>query len=273
MMPMLDESIELAADAGAHEVVIGMAHRGRLNVLVHTVGRSYESILREFEGERTIDAVVVNDEGGTGDVKYHLSATGTRKTESGEVTITLAPNPSHLEAVDPVVEGWTRAEQTDRSSGAGIHDPSVALPILIHGDASFAGPGCRRRDAQSLEPRRLHDRRHAPPDLEQPGRLHHEPERGPLDALLERPRQGVRHPDHPRQRERSGGRDRRGPARARVPAGVRSRHRRRPRRLPPLRAQRAGRGRVYPAADGRADRAAADRSASSTPRGSSRRAS
>ena len=141
MMPMLDESIELAADAGAHEVVIGMAHRGRLNVLVHTVGRSYESILREFEGERTIDAVVVNDEGGTGDVKYHLSATGTRKTASGEVTITLAPNPSHLEAVDPVVEGWTRAEQTDRSSGAGIHDPSVALPILIHGDASFAGQG------------------------------------------------------------------------------------------------------------------------------------
>ena len=141
MMPMLDEAIELAADAGAHEVVIGMAHRGRLNVLVHTVGRPYESILREFEGERTIDAVVVNDEGGTGDVKYHLSATGTRKTPSGEVTITLAPNPSHLEAVDPVVEGWTRGEQTDRSSGAGIHDPSVALPILIHGDASFAGQG------------------------------------------------------------------------------------------------------------------------------------
>jgi 2-oxoglutarate dehydrogenase E1 component len=141
MMPMLDESIELAADAGAHEVVIGMAHRGRLSVLVHTVGRPYESILREFEGERTIDAVVVNDEGGTGDVKYHLSATGTRKTESGEVTITLTPNPSHLEAVDPVVEGWTRAEQTDRSIGGGIHDPSVALPILIHGDASFAGQG------------------------------------------------------------------------------------------------------------------------------------
>jgi 2-oxoglutarate dehydrogenase E1 component len=141
MMPMLDESIELAADAGAHEVVIGMAHRGRLNVLVHTVGRPYESVLREFEGERTIDAVVVNDEGGTGDVKYHLAATGTRKTDSGEVTITLAPNPSHLEAVDPVVEGWTRAEQTDRSTGGGIHDPSVALPILIHGDASFAGQG------------------------------------------------------------------------------------------------------------------------------------
>ena len=141
MVPMLDEAIEIAAAAGAHEVVIGMAHRGRLNVLVHTVGRSYESILREFEGERTIEAVVTNDEGGTGDVKYHLAATGTRATASGEVTVTLAPNPSHLEAVDPVVEGWTRAEQTDRSFGSGIHDPSVALPVLIHGDASFAGQG------------------------------------------------------------------------------------------------------------------------------------
>jgi len=141
MVPMLDEAIEIAAAAGAHDVVVGMAHRGRLNVLVHTVGRSYESILREFEGERTIEAVVTNDEGGTGDVKYHLAATGARATASGEVTVTLAPNPSHLEAVDPVVEGWTRAEQTDRSSGAGIHDPAVALPILIHGDASFAGQG------------------------------------------------------------------------------------------------------------------------------------
>jgi 2-oxoglutarate dehydrogenase E1 component len=141
MVPMLDEAIELAADAGAHEIVIGMAHRGRLNVLAHTVGLPYESILREFEGERSIDAVVVNDEGGTGDVKYHLGVGGTRRTDSGEVTITLSPNPSHLEAVDPVVVGWTRAEQTDRSGGAGIHDPSVALPILIHGDASFAGQG------------------------------------------------------------------------------------------------------------------------------------
>jgi 2-oxoglutarate dehydrogenase E1 component len=141
MVPMLDEAIAIGAATGAHEIVIGMAHRGRLNVLAHTVDRPYESILREFEGERTIDAVVMDEEGGSGDVKYHLPATGTRQTESGEVTITIAPNPSHLEAVDPVIEGWARAEQTDRSYGAGIHDPSVALPILIHGDASFAGQG------------------------------------------------------------------------------------------------------------------------------------
>ena len=141
MIPMLDEAIEIAASNGAHEVVIGMAHRGRLNVLAHVVGRPYETILREFEGERTIEAVVTSDEGGTGDVKYHLGADGTRETAAGEITITLVSNPSHLEAVNPVVEGRARAEQTDRSAGAGYHDPSVALPILIHGDASFAGQG------------------------------------------------------------------------------------------------------------------------------------
>ena len=141
MVPMLDESIELAADAGAHEVVIGMAHRGRLNVLTHVVGRPYDVILREFEGERTIEAVVVSEEGGSGDVKYHLGAEGARASRAGDITVTLAANPSHLEAVDPVVEGRARAEQTDRSTREGYHDPTVALPILIHGDASFAGQG------------------------------------------------------------------------------------------------------------------------------------
>ncbi|MDE3191729.1 MAG: 2-oxoglutarate dehydrogenase E1 component, partial [Acidobacteriota bacterium] len=141
MVPMLDEAIELAAAAGAHEVVIGMAHRGRLNVLAHVVGRPYEVILREFEGERTIEAVVSSEEGGTGDVKYHLGAEGQRKTEAGEITVTLAANPSHLEAVDPVVEGRARAEQTDRSARDGYHDPTIALPVLIHGDAAFSGQG------------------------------------------------------------------------------------------------------------------------------------
>jgi 2-oxoglutarate dehydrogenase E1 component len=141
MVPMLDEAIGLAAENGAHEVVVGMAHRGRLNVLAHTLGLGYDSILREFEGERTIEAVVATEEGGTGDVKYHLGAEGTRSTPSGEITVTLAANPSHLEAVDSVVEGRARAEQTDRSTRYGLHDPSIALPILIHGDASFPGQG------------------------------------------------------------------------------------------------------------------------------------
>ena len=141
MVPMLDESIGLAARQGAHGIVMGMAHRGRLSVLAHTLGQPYEAILREFEGERVPDAVVGSPEGGTGDVKYHLGAEGVRETEAGTIAITLVSNPSHLEAVDPVVEGWTRAEQTDRSAATGRHSPSVTLPILIHGDASFPGQG------------------------------------------------------------------------------------------------------------------------------------
>ncbi len=141
LVPMLDEAVELAVEGGAHEVVIGIAHRGRLNVLAHVVGREYASILREFEGERTIDALVSDLEGGTGDVKYHLAASESRMTRAGEIQVTLAPNPSHLEAVDPVVVGRARAEQTDRSRGEGRHDPTVAFPILIHGDASFAAQG------------------------------------------------------------------------------------------------------------------------------------
>ena len=142
LVPMLDEALELSAEAGAREVVIGMAHRGRLNVLVHTLGRPYEAILREFEGERTLEAVASDPEGGTGDVKYHHGAAGKRSTRAGTtLSVQLASNPSHLEAVDPVVEGITRAGQVDRSSGAGIHDPTVAAAILIHGDASFPAQG------------------------------------------------------------------------------------------------------------------------------------
>jgi 2-oxoglutarate dehydrogenase E1 component len=141
MIPMLDETIELAAEAGAHQVVIGMAHRGRLNVLAHVLGRPYESLLREFEGERTPEAIAADPAGGSGDVKYHLAAEGRRGTRSGQISVRLAANPSHLEAVDPVVEGLTRADQTDRSTRAGTHEPEVALPVLIHGDASFPGQG------------------------------------------------------------------------------------------------------------------------------------
>ena len=113
---MLDETIELAAEGGAHEVVIGMAHRGRLNALVHTVGRSYESILREFEGERSLDALVVDPEGGTRRRQVPPARVGHAASRAaGEIEVTIVPNPSHLEAVDPVVEGRARAEQTDRS--------------------------------------------------------------------------------------------------------------------------------------------------------------
>ena len=142
VVPMLDLAIESAAEGGAREVVIGMAHRGRLNVLAHTVGRPYETIFAEFEGGRHVEAGRLTPEGGTGDVKYHHGAEGAYQTASGRaVTITLSPNPSHLEYVNPVVCGWARAEQTQRQGKIASHDPTAALPILIHGDAAFAGEG------------------------------------------------------------------------------------------------------------------------------------
>ena len=93
MVPMLDLALELAAEDGAHEVVTGMAHRGRLNVLAHIVGRPYEVILREFEGERNLAAISNQPAGASGDVKYHLGAEGERKTAAGDITVTLAANP------------------------------------------------------------------------------------------------------------------------------------------------------------------------------------
>ncbi|MBA3298848.1 MAG: multifunctional oxoglutarate decarboxylase/oxoglutarate dehydrogenase thiamine pyrophosphate-binding subunit/dihydrolipoyllysine-residue succinyltransferase subunit, partial [Thermoleophilaceae bacterium] len=142
LVPMLDEAIELSAGAGAREVVLGMAHRGRLNVLAHTVGRPYQSILVEFEGEQKLSADTAAPEGGTGDVKYHYGASGTYRTVAGkDVTVTLSPNPSHLEYVNPVIEGRARADQTSRKGRVISHDPSLVVPVLIHGDAAFPGQG------------------------------------------------------------------------------------------------------------------------------------
>ena len=139
LVPMLDRALETASETGADKAVIGMSHRGRMNVLKHTLGRSYSALLREFEGERAIGAIDLHSEERTGDVKYHLGAHASRETASGAINVILAANPSHLEAVDPVVEGETRAYQTDHATGT--HDPSRALPILIHGDAAFPGQG------------------------------------------------------------------------------------------------------------------------------------
>jgi multifunctional 2-oxoglutarate metabolism enzyme len=146
VVPMLDVAMELAAEAGATEVVLGMAHRGRLNVLVHNTGRPYEMILGEFEGAKHAEDPAQEDGAGefpgTGDVKYHLGARGTVTTPSGrEIAVTLCPNPSHLEFVGAVVNGGSRAKQTDRTAAEARHDPSRVLPVILHGDAAFAGQG------------------------------------------------------------------------------------------------------------------------------------
>ena len=135
-IPMLDALLSAAADDGIAEAVMGMAHRGRLNVLANVLGKSYEKIFREFEGEVDPESVQ-----GSGDVKYHLGARGKHTSPAGnEIALTLSANPSHLEAVDPVVEGMARAKLDmlgDRAPDAA----SPVLPILVHGDAAFAGQG------------------------------------------------------------------------------------------------------------------------------------
>ena len=142
MVPMLDVIMGDAADQGARRVMIGMAHRGRLNVLAHVVGVSYEAILAEFEAGRTGTEAPMAPKGGSDDVKYHLGAEGSfLASDDAEVRVVLSPNPSHLEAVNPVIEGRTRAEQTDRSRPIATVDHDTTLPILIHGDAAFAAQG------------------------------------------------------------------------------------------------------------------------------------
>ena len=139
-VPMLDLIVELAGEAGARDVVIGMAHRGRLNVLAHVVNLPYETILAEFEGGGASGEM--KPERGTGDVKYHHGAEGVHETASGRrLTVTLVPNPSHLEAVNPVVTGRARAEQTRRDAARAQVDIRAAVPVLLHGDAAFTGQG------------------------------------------------------------------------------------------------------------------------------------
>lgn len=133
VLAMLDEILERAANAGVQESVMGMAHRGRLTVLANVVGKSMEQLFGEFDGDIDPDSI-----GGSGDVKYHLGAQGRfRSTKGKEVGVSVAFNPSHLEAVNPVVEGLVRPRQT-RLGGNGR---DLVIPILIHGDAAFAGQG------------------------------------------------------------------------------------------------------------------------------------
>jgi len=130
---ILDEVLSAAADAGMDSAVLGMAHRGRLNVLSNIIGKSYDAIFKEFEGHLDPSSVQ-----GSGDVKYHLGATGKYVSPSGaDLLIELAANPSHLETVDPIVEGMVRAAQ-DQIDPPGSYP---VLPVLLHGDAAFAGQG------------------------------------------------------------------------------------------------------------------------------------
>ena len=142
VVPMLDAIIGDAADQEVHEIVIGMAHRGRLNILANVMGKSYENIFSEFEGNINPDTIY-----GSGDVKYHLGTKGSFTSPTGNtVQLTLASNPSHLESVSPIVEGMVRAKQdvlmdTGATDVPGGSAADAIIPLLIHGDAAFAGQG------------------------------------------------------------------------------------------------------------------------------------
>jgi 2-oxoglutarate dehydrogenase E1 component len=130
LIPCLDELIQRAGSYGAKEIVLGMAHRGRLNVLVNTLGKNPKELFDEFEGKKLADS-------GSGDVKYHQGFSSNVMTDGGEIHLALAFNPSHLEIVSPVVVGSVRARQTRRED----NDGAQCVPIVMHGDASFAGQG------------------------------------------------------------------------------------------------------------------------------------
>ena len=132
LIPALDALVEYSSDLGVEEFVMGMSHRGRLNVLANIFNKTYKEIFSEFEGK------LYEDDNISGDVKYHLGFTSMQKCSNGNnIKLNLTPNPSHLEAVDPVVEGITRAKLDSKYGG----DVKKILPILLHGDAALAGQG------------------------------------------------------------------------------------------------------------------------------------
>ncbi|MGO8670713.1 MAG: 2-oxoglutarate dehydrogenase E1 component [Capsulimonadaceae bacterium] len=150
LVPMLDSIINDASECGTREIVIGMAHRGRLNVLAHILGKPYAQIIAEFQVAKkdvhlkddAFPAAGPGNRGWTGDVKYHLGAEVQYSGHGARMPITLAPNPSHLEYVNPVIVGRARAAQEARNKGPKPHqDPTASLAILIHGDAAFPGQG------------------------------------------------------------------------------------------------------------------------------------
>ena len=246
---------------GFDEAVMGMAHRGRLNVLANIVGKRYGEIFREFEGN--IDPETTQ---GSGDVKYHQGAAGKFVGRIGQRDrrCTLASNPSHLEAVDPVVEGMARAKQDlhrRRPDGR-----SRCCRSLIHGDAAFAGQGVV---AETLNLSALQGYRTG-------GTIHlvinnqlgftTAPDVGPLVGVRHRRGQDGPGADLPRERRRPRGLRAGGPAGLRLPPGVPQGRRHRHGVLPAPRPQRGRRPELHPAAHVQADRRTGGRCASSTPR-------
>ncbi len=239
-----------------------MAHRGRINVLVNTMGKMPKDLFAEFEGKHDDDLLA-------GDVKYHQGFSSNVMTPGGPMHVTLAFNPSHLEIVNPVVEGSVRARQHRRGDkhrrpGAAGADPRRRR---------VRGAGRQHGNVRDGADARLRHRRHGAHHRQQPDRLHLlRPARRALDALLHRRRQDAGDADLPRQRRRSRGGVPRHRDRARLPHEVPQGRGGGPRVLPAPRAQRAGRADGHAAADVQDHRRSCRRRASSTPTAWRRRA-
>ncbi len=216
LIPLLDEVLETAAARGLDETLIGMSHRGRLNVMVQIVGRSAVDIFAGFEDPDPKSVL------GSGDVKYHMGATGTYRTRDGrELRVKLVSNPSHLEAVYPVALGRTRARQTRQGEGARRR----VMPIVLHGDAAFAGQGIT---AEALNLASLPGYSVGgtdPRGREQPARVHDVRQRAALVPVRHGHRAPAGHPDLPRERREPPGTGPRRTAGRRVPIRLRERRR------------------------------------------------
>ena len=196
LIPLLDDLIQQGGQKGVEEGVIGMAHRGRLNVLVNVLGKSPSVLFNEFEGK--YDTAHLQ---GSGDVKYHKGFSSDLRTPGGNVHVALAFNPSHLEVVNPVVEGSVRARQERRGDTDGRARAADPHPRR----RGLRGPGRGHGDAAALAGARVLHRRHGAHHREQPGRLHHLASgRRALDDVLLGRRQDARDADLPRERRRSG---------------------------------------------------------------------
>ena len=242
----MDELVQRAGAKGVQEIVIGMAHRGRLNVLVNTLGKMPKDLFAEFD--HTAPEALPS-----GDVKYHQGFSSDITTAGGPVHLSLAFNPSHLEIVNPVVEGSVKARLDRRGDKEG----DSVLPIIVHGDAAFAGQGVVMETLALAQTARLLHRRHGARRHQQPDRLHDQrPARLALDAVLHRRRQDDRGAGAARERRRPRGGRAVHPARARLPPGVQQGRGRRHRLLPQARPQRAGHAGADAAADVQEDRPA-----------------
>src|SRR5262249_46588631 len=233
MIPALEQIIKRGGALGVQDIVIGMAHRGRLNVLAQVMGKAHRAIFHEFKGGSATPEAVE----GSGDVKYHLGASSDREFDNNRVHLSLTANPSHLEIVNPVVLGKTRAKQDQH--GATGSDRTSVMPLLISGDAAFAGQGVIPGwfGLSGLR---------GPPPGRPPGgpiafyhqqsdRLHPLPPLFPALAVSLGRCQDDRGSDLPRQRRRSGSSGVRPQGRDRVPAEVSEAGRGRHVLLPPLR--------------------------------------